>query len=101
MFQKGVEGLYLIEEQTIIHHVLVVDRQLGQSPIIVNQAKTARDSGVIVDRFAIGALLREEDTLMIGHRLCQGGIRDCRVDEAGSIEPRHIMPMTRKPVTAS
>lgn len=37
--EEGVEGFDLIEEKTIVHHVLVVGRQLGQGAVFRNEPK--------------------------------------------------------------
>ena len=99
--EKGVERLDLIKEQAIVHHVLVVGSELGQGAVVRNEAKTARDRGVVVDQATIQVFLGEEDVLVIGHRVRQRCVCNRRVGEAGGIQASHVVPMASEPIPAS
>lgn len=41
VLEKGVEGLDLIEKQTVVDHVLVVGSQFDEGTVVGNEAKAA------------------------------------------------------------
>ena len=79
--------------------MLLVGSQFGQCAVIRYKLEPTCDGGVIVDDLAVRVLFCKEHALVIGHRPSQGFVRDGRIGEAGGIQSRHVVPVTREAVT--
>ena len=99
--QQSLERLGVIEEQTVIDHVLIVGSQFGQRAVIRYELEPAGDGGVIVDDIAVRVLLGKEHALVIGNCSGECFVRDGCLCEAGGIKTSHVMPVTSEAVTAT
>lgn len=94
-----LERFGIIEKQTVIDHVLIVGSQFGQRIVIRYKLEFTGDGSVIVDGIAVRVFFCKEHALVIGNCTGEGFVRDGCGGEAGGIQSRHVVPVTREAVT--
>jgi hypothetical protein len=95
LLAQEVEGLRLVEQQTIVHEVATVS-------LVGRQPQGSPDSGgLVVDRPVVPIPLWEKDGLMAGHRLIHTAVGDGAVATTELAPVGKIAPTTGEAVNSA